>query len=317
MAQAPNILDRRLVYVTGKGGVGRSTVAAALGLAFAARGRRTILCEVAEQDRLSRVFRRAGVGDEEDELTDDLWGISIDPWAALRDWLASQLGSRVLTRVLFENNAFRYFAAAAPGAREMATIVKVWELTRPERWDRGASAYDTVIVDAPASGHGIGMLRTPRTFANLARVGPIRKQADRVSDLLGDARSTAYVAVALPEEMPVNETLELERALPGAVGHGLDAIVVNGVHPRRFAKADAEAVGAASSAGGGNAAVRHALAAARTEAHRSRGQQSQLARLRRAAKAPVVTLPFLFAPELDREDLDVLADELGRKLAAG
>jgi anion-transporting ArsA/GET3 family ATPase len=267
---------------------------------------------VAEQDRLSRVFRRAGVGDEEAELTDDLWAISIDPWAALRDWLASQLGSRMLSRVLFENNAFRYFAAAAPGAREMATIVKVWELTRSERWDQDAPAYDTVIVDAPASGHGLGLLRTPRTFAGLARVGPIRKQADRVSELLSDPSETAYVAVALPEEMPVNETLELERALPDAVGHGLDAIVVNAVHGRRFAKAELEAVAAA--APGGGAPVRHALAAARTEGRRARGQQSQLARLRRGASAPVTTLPFLFEPELDREDLDVLAGELARKL---
>src|SRR5215207_2353057 len=119
MAERMTILDRRLVYVTGKGGVGRSTVAAALGLALAARGRRAILCEVAEQDRLARAFgRRQGIGDEATELADGLWGISIDPWAALRDWLASQLGSRMLSRVLFENNAFRYFAAAAPGARE-------------------------------------------------------------------------------------------------------------------------------------------------------------------------------------------------------
>jgi anion-transporting ArsA/GET3 family ATPase len=121
------LLDRDLIYVTGKGGVGRSTVSGALGLVTAERGRRTILCEVAEQDRLSRAFgKRDRIDDEETELADGLWGISIDPWAALRDWLAGQLGSRMLSRVLFDNNAFRYFAAAAPGAREMATIVKVW-----------------------------------------------------------------------------------------------------------------------------------------------------------------------------------------------
>ncbi len=296
------LLDRKLVYVTGKGGVGRSTVAASLGLAAAGRGRRTILCEVAEQDRLSRAFGRGDrIGDEETELADGLWGISIDPWAALRDWLASQLGSRTLGKVLFDNNAFRYFAAAAPGAREIATIVKVWQLTR--------DGYDTVIVDAPASGHGLGMLRTPRTFANLARVGPIRSQSDRVQELLEDSSATAYVAVALAAEMPVNETLELESALPGAVGQGLSAIVVNGLYPRRFSKAEAEAL---SHTGGGPA-----VAAARSELRRSRGQQAQLSRLRRRAQAPVVTLPFVFAPELRREDFAKLGHELDRKLAGG
>jgi anion-transporting ArsA/GET3 family ATPase len=298
MAQRMTLLDRDLIYVTGKGGVGRSTVAAAAGLAASARGRRTILCEVAEQDRLSRAFgKRDRIGDEETRLADDLWGISIDPWAALRDWLAAQLGSRMLGRVLFDNNAFRYFAAAAPGAREMATIVKVWQLT---------DGYDTVIVDAPASGHSLGMLRTPGTFANLARVGPIRKQSDRVQDLLEDATATAYLAVALAEDMPVNETLDLERQLPDVVGQGLSAIVVNGVYPRRFSKAEAEKLDG----------VRNgpALAAARSDARRSRGQQSQLARLRRRASAPVVTLPFVFAPELRREDLEALGRELERKL---
>src|SRR4051812_540824 len=112
MAQRMTLLDRDLIYVTGKGGVGRSTVAAAAGLAASARGRRTILREVAEQDRLSRAFgKRDRIGDEETQLADGLWGISIDPWAALRVWLASQLGSRMLGRVLFDNNAFRYFAA--------------------------------------------------------------------------------------------------------------------------------------------------------------------------------------------------------------
>jgi anion-transporting ArsA/GET3 family ATPase len=305
MAQRMTLLDRDLIYVTGKGGVGRSTISGALGLATAERGHRTILCEVAEQDRLSRAFgKRDRIGDEETELADGLWGISIDPWAALRDWLAAQLGSRMLGRVLFDNNAFRYFAAAAPGAREMATIVKVWELTR--------ARYDTVIVDAPASGHGLGMLRTPRTFAHLARVGPIRRQSDRVQELLEDAKATAYVAVAQAEEMPVNETLELERALPDVVGQGLSAVVVNGVHPRRFSKAEAQAMSGAPA--DGRASARAAMGAARVEERRARGQQSQLQRLRRRAGAPVVTLPFLFAPELRLEDLEALGRELERKL---
>jgi len=302
-----SILEHDLVYVTGKGGVGRSTVCGALGVAAAALGRRTIVCEVAEQDRLSRAFgRHPRVGDEEGPLADGLWGVSIDPQTALREWLSAQLGSRTLSRLLFESDAFSYFAAAAPGAREIATLGRAGALAQ-------GGAYDLVIMDAPASGHGLAMLRTPSTFAELARVGPIRKQAQALHQLLADRSRTAYVAVALAEEMPVNETLELERALPRIVGGGLDAIVVNGIYPQRFEEAEVERA-AAAAARDGESATRRALAAVRAEHRWARGQRSQLERLAAAVRAPVLTLPFLFEDELRAAQLERLAGELARQL---
>jgi anion-transporting ArsA/GET3 family ATPase len=310
----PSVLARRLIYVTGKGGVGRTTVSAALGLAAASRGRRSIVCEVAEQDRLSRAFgRERRVGDEQAELTAGLWGISIDPQAALREWLRGQLGSRTLARVLSDSDAFTYFAAAAPGAREMATLYKAIKLSQLV----SADGYDLVILDAPASGHGLGMLTTPRTFGEIVRVGPLRRQTDRLRQLLGDANRTAYLAVALAEEMPVNETLEIERALPGAVGSGLAAIVVNGVYPQRFTEEEAAgALEAAASvaARDEDGTARRALAAVRAEQRWAGGQQAQLRRLRGAAEAPVITLPFLFAREIRARHLEGLAVELVRQL---
>ena len=312
----PSIFDRNLIYVTGKGGVGRSTVAGALGLAAAERGRRTIVCEVAEQGRLPGVFGRELEGPVELELANGLFATSIDPQAALEEWLGTQVGG-ALVRLLGQSSAFQYFVAAAPGARELVTIVKVWELAQRERWDRRAEGYDLVIVDAPASGHGVGMLRTPKTYGDLARVGPIRKQADQVTRFLRDRRRTAYLAVALAEEMPVSETLEVDRALRENVGTGFGTIVVNGVYPRRFDKADVDRL-AAAAANGAAPAARAALRAARGEFSWARGQQGQLRRLRRAAeKAEVVTLPFLFAPELGRPELERLSAELDRKLGRG
>src|SRR5205807_10632699 len=201
------------IFVAGKGGVGRTTVAAALGLAAAARGRRTIVCEVARQERVSRAFKREGVGFHETELATNLFAISIDPQQSLEEFLTDQIGSRRLAGLLFHNRLFEYLAAATPGLREMATIGKVWELAQLERRRRSDSSYDLVIVDMQATGHGLGALRTPRTFAEMARVGPVRRKAELIDSFLRDRRQTGVVTVALPEEMPVIETIEFAGAL--------------------------------------------------------------------------------------------------------
>lgn len=316
----PPLLERRIVYVTGKGGVGKSTVAAALGLVAAAEGRRTIVCEVAEQGRLSRLLG-GGSGEPEHgpprgerELSPGLWTATIDPREALREWLGTQLGSQRLAGLLNRSNAFAYFVAAAPGAKELVTMTKVWELAQARRWERGAAAYDTVIVDAPASGHGVAMLRTPRAFADIARVGPIAKQAGRVRDALADRSFTGYVAVATAAEMPVSETIELEARLERDVGVTLETVVVNGLYQQRFSGPQSEAFVDASSNGAGPLGAA-ALRAAVSQARRVRGQQSQLRRLRREGRAPVLTLPFVFSPQLGLDAVSSLADELGRKLA--
>jgi anion-transporting ArsA/GET3 family ATPase len=308
-----SLLDKRLVYVTGKGGVGKTTVAAALGLAAARRGRRTIVCEVAEQHRMSRSFAREGVGAEEVELAPNLWAISIDPQRALEEWLGRQLGGGPVARTLMHSSVFQYFVAAAPGAKELITIAKVWELAQSQRWSAGAHAYDVVIVDAPASGHGVAMLRTPHTYGEIARMGAIRRQAGKVESLITDPARTSYVAVALPEEMPVNETLELEGRLRDTVGLGLDAIVVNGMYPERFSRAEADVLRAAA-ANGHRPETAGALRAALTEDMRAREQRAHLRRLRREAKAKVVTLPFLFEPDLGLTEYGRLARDLARRL---
>jgi anion-transporting ArsA/GET3 family ATPase len=302
--------DRSLLYVTGKGGVGKTTVAAALGLAAARLGRRTIVCEVAEQDRMSRAFARHGVRPEmEVELAQDLWAITVDPQRALEEWLAKQIGGGPALRLLGHSHAFQYFVAAAPGAKELITIAKVWELAQAQRWDRHNRRYDLVVVDAPASGHGIAMLTTPRTFGEIARVGPIRRQAEKVSAMLADPARTGYVAVALPEEMPVNETIELEARLGRAVGLGLDAVVLNGMWPERFSAHDVTRLRAAERDGldpEGLAAVRAALAAH----ERVKGQRAQARRLEAGTDAPVTHLPFVFESELELDHYRRLAAAL-------
>ena len=302
-----SLVDKRLVLVTGKGGTGKTTVGIALGLAAARAGRRTLVCEVAGQERMSRVFRRTGVGFTETELAEGLFGLSIDPDRSLQEYLAQQVGSRTLSGILFHNRVFQYLAAAAPGVRELATLATAWERAQPDR-----HPWDLVILDAPAIGHALGMLRTPRTYGDIARVGPVRRQADKIDSFLHDPGRTAVVVVALPEEMPVNETLEFRDALDEQLGMGVDAVVVNGLYPERFSGAEAERIESADG-GHGAPAVATALSAALSEHERARGQRAHLRRLRGEVEQ-VVTLPFLFDPELRLDAFERLSRELERKL---
>jgi len=300
-----DLLAKPLVVVTGKGGVGKSTVAAALAVAAASEGRRTIVAEVAARDDVSRMAAgEDGAGGRapvaERAVADGLHHISIDPEAALEEYLRDQL-PRGIADVLAASRSFGYLTAATPGLRELLTIGKVWELAQPDRRTPGAHPYDLVVLDAPATGHGVAVLEAPGTFAGAARKGPIARQGGIIHEMVADPEQTAIIAVSAPEEMPVNETLALQAALAEGLGQRLAAVVVNGMLPRRFAGADLTRIDGASS---------RAARAVRMQAARSAAQRAQLARLRRGVRTPVRTLPFVFAPSLGPAEVRRLAGEL-------
>ena len=299
------LLDRQMLFVTGKGGVGKSVVAASLGLASARSGRRTIVCEVGGQSRIPALLGvEPGKPGEEVKVDDQLFATTIEPYKVMEEWIGRILGSQRLTGLLTRSNFFRAFAEAAPGGMELGGTVKTWELAQSKRWDRKKRGYDTVIVDGPAMGHALGMLRTPKTFADIARVGPIASQSERVREWLEDPKRTAYVAVALPAELPVSETIDLGGRLRRAIGRRLELVVANGVLPDRFTEEEVEAVRRVAEDTDAYRAVHGADV-------RAENQHEHLARLTAEADAPVVELPFLFTPYLEREHVEELTDHLG------
>ena len=202
-----DVLDTaRLLVVTGKGGTGKTTVAASLGVAAAGRGRRVLVVEVEGRQGLAGLFGRGALDYREAQVADGVNALAVDPDESLREYLA-RYGFAPLARLLSWAHLNRFITAAAPGLGDVLLVGKVWEAaTREAR--PGALAYDLVVLDAPPTGRVVPFLRAPETVAELARVGPIRHQADRVRDLLDDPGRTAVLLTCLPEELPVTETLE-------------------------------------------------------------------------------------------------------------
>jgi anion-transporting ArsA/GET3 family ATPase len=305
------LLERRLIFVTGKGGVGKSTVAIALGLLGARSGRRTVVAELASQNRVGQTFAQEGATFEEIELAEGLFTISIDPESAMEEYLRVKTGP--VGQALGTSRLFQAFAMATPGMRELLSIGKVWELAQLQRRTTGADVYDLVIVDSPAAGHGLGILRTPRTFAEIARVGPIAHQAETIAETIADHDFTSVVAVTTASEMPVNETLWLHDELR-TDGLALDAVIVNALYPDRFSDDESDLLERARSRSR-SPLTTAALGAALSEHARARSQAEQHHRLRDAlgpVGPPLVTLPYLFAEEIGPAELKLLADALDR-----
>jgi anion-transporting ArsA/GET3 family ATPase len=314
-----SLLAHKLIVVTGKGGTGKTTVACALGLLGARRGLRTIVVEVGDQHRMAELF--GAQPGEEIALRERLWCSSIDPERATIEWLAALTG-RVSARMLAASSSFQYLAAAAPGAKELVTMREVLELC--ERSARRAALrngdvrqYDLVVLDAPATGHALALLRSPQTFSAIARMGPLATQTRKVQQAIQDRDRCAYVAVAHASEMAVCETLELEEQLRGALGRDLDLVIVNGVLPRRFTRTELDQL---EDLPADSPALRAAVATARTAHRRTQAQQVQIRRLRRERSSRcegtprVMTIPFQFVPELDLEKIEQIAERLDRRI---
>ncbi len=293
------------MIVAGKGGVGRSTVTAALAVGATRRGLRTIVAETAGRADVARMLGgRAGDPLVEVELEPGLHHVTIDRRSALEEYLRYEVPGLFGAATLARSAAFQAFVDAAPGMSDLLTIGKVWELLQRPRHKPRADQYDAVILDAPASGQLVGLLGAPQTFSAIARVGPVARQAGTIERTLRDPRAVGVIAVATPEQMAVSETLALQTSLNERFGIELDVVVANRVLPSRFTSEDVQALARAPE----DPAVR----SARWFAARARAHRNQLARLRRGiAPTRCTTLPFRFEAELERADVERFADLLG------
>ncbi len=230
--QPSGLADRRLVFVTGKGGTGKTTVAAALALGLAERGQRVLLAELGREAQAPRMLsdRAPIVGAEPVRIAGGLDSIRIDPFAALAEYLELQgIAGSLLARGL-RQRGLRDLLVGTPGWRELITLGKLWYMAGGDAPDDpGRRDYDRIVIDAPATGHGLTLLDVPRVVQSAVRSGPLAHNAARVETMLLDAKQTVLLPVCWPEALPVQETIELVDRIERGIGIHVDRVVVNGV----------------------------------------------------------------------------------------
>jgi len=311
------------LLVTGKGGTGKTSVAAALGAVAARVGVRTVVVELGSSDVLPELL---GTPDpdapkassrEPVAVAEDLFRFRLEPERALEEYLALQLHVRLFARAIVGNAAFHAFLDAAPGWRELITLGKLWHLVSLE--DAGKPRWPLLVVDAPATGHGLSLLSAPSVVIDAVRMGPLRRNTDRVQELVTDGSRTWVLPVTLAEELPVKETLEL-RARVRELGVGLGPVIANGVEPELGLPDPERALACVARLPRGAAPSPLAepdvvVAAARHRIARNRMQREYLGVLARETGEIPLELPWLAGGVDGPDGVRALADELREALA--
>jgi anion-transporting ArsA/GET3 family ATPase len=316
-----SFLRPRILIVAGKGGVGKTTVSAALALVAARAGRKVCVVEVDRKGALPRLFGGGELDYEPTELAPGVWGLNILLERALAEYLDVQYHVRRISRMFSSPHFVDYITTAAPGLKDILVLGKVWYLEQG-RSSPGERNFDTIILDAPATGHMLSFLSAPLGLADAVQVGPVRRQSDWLIDMLRDHNRTRVHMVTLAEEMPVIETIETAAALGNRIRVGAGAVFANALYmPPAMLLDDEQPItpGRVRSALG-TTDVRETrltleaedvdalVAYARFISARRRIQDQHLRHLRRSISEPVAELPFLFSAGLALPDVERLAD---------
>jgi anion-transporting ArsA/GET3 family ATPase len=325
-------LEPRILVVSGKGGVGKTTVAASLAVVAARHGRRVCIAEIDGKGTLSRLFGGGPLGYEPRQLSPGVFGMNIVAEAALAEYLEVQYHMKRISKAFTSTHFVDYITAAAPGLKDILMLGKIWYLEQGREHSSRAGTFDTIIVDAPAAGHMLTFLSAPMGLADAVRLGPVKRQSEWLVQMLQDPKRTRVHLVTLPEEMPVSETLETAQALKDRVGIDAGSVFANAVHSELLDKSEKEAF-ADIGAGHPMATLKKVAASAGIQLDsedvgaligygrflmaRQAIQAVHLKKLRRGAGGPVVELPFLFSAGLALPDIENLADVIEKSATSG
>lgn len=303
-----SFFDKRFVIVAGKGGVGKSTMCAALGLAAARRGKRTVIAELNTREKASLFFGRPPSGYSTQRLAENLYSINIQPDPALKEYALMKLKFERAYKVLFDNPAMKRLLRMVPGMSELFLLGKTFNMERDRRKD-GSPEWDMIIVDAPATGHGISLLRLPETILQVAKTGPMAEEVRLMRDLLLDERRTQINIVALPEEMPVRETQELMTQVDELLSIPKGYLLVNQVWPDLFTDREMDWVRTLHDANRSDPLIDGAMACTEWMMKRRRMQDRYIEQLRNM-DMPAIEVPFLFTESFGADEIATISDHV-------
>jgi anion-transporting ArsA/GET3 family ATPase len=309
------LLEKRLVFLSGKGGVGKSLMGAALAQAARERGKKVLLVEVDAPLEAARYLGRPPVGERETEVEPGLFTVNLRPRGVMDEYVRHMLKVDLLARRILESPIYERFFAVAPGLKELMVLGKIMVLEEERTGFSRRPRYDLIVVDAPATGHGLQFLKIPLAASKAVPVGPVGTNARRILALLRDPVRTALAIVAIPEEMAVVEAQELHQVATEDVGIATAALLLNCCHERQLdASAEAEVLRLSADGAGGalgpGVRLEAALAAARRHIRRRKLTRFYETRLQKSLPLPVVRLPFLFREEIGPAEVALLAARL-------
>jgi len=288
--------DKRLIVVTGKGGVGKTTVAAALALQSAKEGKRTLVCEVNTRERISGLLGKPEAGPNVTAIDENLWAVDVRPHEAMREYALMLLKFESIYNAVFENRVVRYFLRFIPSLQELVLLGKILFHLKEKRPD-GSWRFDRIFIDAPATGHAVTFFSVPQVIIDTKPPGAMSSDAQWMRDYLIDPKMTAVVLVSLPEEMPVNETLDLHASLTQQVKMKPQLVVLNGFIEPRFSPADTEGVSNALRSFANAHTIREEMSRASFEKLKTLG-------------LPVLKVPRLLVNDFNRKAIEQIAATL-------
>ncbi len=324
-------LAPKILIVSGKGGVGKTTVSAALALVAARQGRKVCIAEVDRKGTLPRLFGGGSLGYDPAQIAPGVWGMNIVPEQALGEYLDVQYHMKRVSKVFTSTHFVDYITTAAPGLKDILVLGKIWYLEQGKHGGGVAQDFDTIIVDAPAAGHMLTFLSAPMGLSDALRVGPVRRQSDWLVEMLRDPKRSRVHLVTLPEEMPVTETLETAEMLAGKIGLNPGAVFANAVYQELLSAEEQQALdevmedqnprelrtrAAEVSLRLDKEDLTALVGYARFLEARRAIQTKHLRNLRKGIEDPVLELPFLFSAGLALPDIETLADVVEEKVAA-